>query len=146
MDMNLIDLVKSTYTPPRKAVNSGLSIKNINSALRPYGFRINYWGYCKYYLQLVYQFVPLKESFEAPNRDLVIVYHHGDMLPEDWVFTLLERLGENDSAARSQASSRAWAVKQKAGKRIRRKIGRKKKAGRKKIIDNRHIRLDKPKE
>jgi hypothetical protein len=151
VDYSLLDLAKSTYQLPRASTNPDISIKNINIALRPYGYRINYWGYCKYYLWNVYQFVPLKDTFITPDKDLVIVYHHADMMLEDWVFTLLERLGDTEETSESGANARTLALsrasfnKKKIGKRIRRKIGRKKRPGRKKIIDNRHIRLDKPK-
>lgn len=101
----------TTYKPERGLIyDSSVTLITINAALRPWGFRLAYYGYEKMDMWLVYQFTTLKASYKNLDMDKVVVYHHADMDEDEWLAELKSRL----FAEGRQAYKNAWRRSERA--------------------------------
>lgn len=99
-------LKKTSYKPPRGLrLDESDSLISINALLKPWGFRLSYWGYDKISMNYVYEFITTKDVYEPLESPLVILYHHADMTEEEWLSELKARLNSQGK----QTYDTAWA-------------------------------------
>lgn len=91
--MDRYALKKTSYKPPRGLkLSESDSLLSINAKLKPWGFRLAYWGYDKISMNYVYEFITTKEEYARLEPSLVILYHHADMTEDEWLAELKSRL------------------------------------------------------
>jgi len=88
-------LKKTTYKPPRGLrLSESESLISINAVLKPWGFRLRYWGYDRVSMNYVYEFKTTKDSYKPLTDRLVLLYHASDMTEEEWRQELVYRLNQ----------------------------------------------------
>lgn len=91
--MDRVSIRKTSYKPPRGLkLEESDSLLSINALLKPWGFRLAYYGYDKISMEYVYQFVTTKDEYASVHPSLVMLYHHADMTEEEWLGELKHRL------------------------------------------------------
>lgn len=110
--MDRVALCKTSYKPQRglKLAESD-SLMSINALLKPWGFRLRYWGYDKVSMNYVYEFVITKPDYKKLDSPLVVLYHHADMTEEEWLAELKHRLYQMGARAYKTAWERWNRVK-----------------------------------
>ena len=90
-----ISLRKTSYKPKRGLkLQESDSLVSINAVLKPWGFRLRYWGYERIMMWYVYEFVTTKEHYKPLTDRLVMLYHASDMSEEEWRLELVNRLNK----------------------------------------------------
>jgi len=110
-------IIKTSYKPPRGLIfDDTITLMSISALTKPWGFRVKYYGYDKMSMRYVYQYVTVKKSYKPLVYDKVILYHHGDMTPEEWLGDLKSRLmrqGRRDFNAANMRYLRAKKNREK---------------------------------
>lgn len=121
-------LKKTSYKPKRGLLlDESDSLISINAVLKPWGFRIRYWGYERIMMWYVYEFVTTKSSYKPLTNNLVMLYHATDMTVEEWRKELVNRLNKQShqdyiNAWRRQSRAKANRAKNYQYKRRRKGV------------------------
>lgn len=121
-----MSLRKTTYKPPRGLrLSESDSLISINAVLKPWGFRLAYWGYDRVSMNYVYEFKTTKKGYKPLDANLVVLYHASDMTEEEWRRELVRRLNQQAFEDYKAAWKRQKRVKDNRAKNYQYKRRRK---------------------